>query len=296
MNRIKNISFKCILFSVFTLVLLFFPAVASHAEATDRIKDFTITVDVNEDASIQMTYHIDWEVLDDSIGKLEWIDLGVPNYYHDNITPLSDTIDHIDDGGSSLSIYLDRPYGEGETVSLEFSMTQDHMYQIDKWVEGETVYTFTPAWFDSMEVNRLTIRWNAQDAGAWQPDCQQEDGYLVFQASLSEGERYTMSVTYPNDAFAFAVDRQAGSGNNGGEWNEPEDDDTGVVEVIGGLFVLAITLFILIAPFVYLYKFIMWIIGGIGFGSKQEMKKKITRTKIEYFENCPSCGAAREEG
>jgi hypothetical protein len=105
-----------------------------------------------------------------------------------------------------------------------------------------------------------------------------------------------MSVTYPNDAFAFAVDRQAGSGNNGGEWNEPEDDDTGVVEVIGGLFVLAITLFILIAPFVYLYKFIMWIIGGIGFGSKQEMKKKITRTKIEYFENCPSCGAAREEG
>ena len=90
---------------------------------------------------------------------------------HTDITPLTDTIDYIDDEGDSLSIYLDRPYGEGETVSLEFSMTQDHMYQIDKWVEGETAYTFTPAWFDGMEVDSLTIRWNAENAGAWQPDC-----------------------------------------------------------------------------------------------------------------------------
>ena len=82
---------------VITLVLMSIPAVDSHAEATDRIKDFTITVDVNEDASLLMTYHIDWEVLDDSIGKLEWIDLGVPNHYHENITPLTDTIDHIND-------------------------------------------------------------------------------------------------------------------------------------------------------------------------------------------------------
>ena len=87
-------------FTVIALVLMFLPAVHSHAEATDRIKDFAITVDVNEDASLQMTYHIDWEVLDDSIGKLEWIDLGVPNYYHDNIVPLSDTVDHINDNGN----------------------------------------------------------------------------------------------------------------------------------------------------------------------------------------------------
>ena len=293
MNRITKFSVRCMIFTVIALVLMFLPAVDSHAEATDRIKDFAITVDVNEDASLQMTYHIDWEVLDDSIGKLEWIDLGVPNYYHDNIVPLSDTVDHINDNGNSLAIYLDRPYGEGETVSLEFSMTQDHMYQIDKWVEGETAYTFTPAWFDSMEVERLTIRWNALNAGAWQPDCLQENGYLVFETALSEGEKYTMSVVYPNDAFAFSVDRQAGNGNNNGNGT---DDDFGVWEVIGGLIVLAITLFVIISPFVFLFKFIRWIIEGIGFGSKQEMKKKITRTKIEYYENCPSCGAAREEG
>ena len=125
------------------LLMIVMTAVPAFAAATDEIENFTITVDVNEDASLQMTYHIDWTVLDDSIGELEWIDLGVPNRYHENITPLTDTISDIDDNGDSLAIYLDRGYGEGETVTVEFSMTQDHMYQIDKWVEGETVYTFT---------------------------------------------------------------------------------------------------------------------------------------------------------
>ena len=208
-----------------TRILLFFgilllgassSAVTASAKATDEILDFTVTVDVNDDASLAMAYHIDWKVLDDSIGKLEWIDLGVPNRFHEDLQPKSDTIDRIEDKGSSLAIYLDRAYGEGETVSIDFTMTQDHMYQIDKWTEGETAYTFTPAWFDGMEVDNLTIRWKAEQAGAWQPDCQQEDGYLIFNTSLSPGGRYTMSVVYPNEAFGFAPDRQAGgSGQDG---------------------------------------------------------------------------------
>ena len=191
-------------FAALFLLCAVLAANAVLAAPTDEILDFTVTVDVNEDASLFMTYHIDWKVLDDSIGELEWIDLGVPNGYHENIRPLSGTVDRIEDNGSSLAIWLDRGYGENETVSVEFSMTQDHMYQIDKWVEGETVYTFTPAWFDGMDVDSLTIRWNADKAGAWQPDCAQEDGYLVFSSTLSAGDRYTMSVTYPNDAFLFA--------------------------------------------------------------------------------------------
>ncbi|MBQ1401179.1 MAG: hypothetical protein IIY99_02395, partial [Firmicutes bacterium] len=272
-------------------------AVPAFAAATDEILNFTVTVDVNEDASLNMTYHIDWKVLDDSIGKLEWIDLGVPNSHHEDITPLTDTIDYINDEGSSLSIYLDRPYGEGETVSLEFSMTQDHMYQINKWVEGETVYTFTPAWFDGMDVDNLVIRWNAENAGAWQPDCYEENGYLTFETSLSSGDRYTMTVVYPNDAFGFSEDRQEGSGDDwdGGD-DYDYDDDLGIFEVIGGLFAVVISIGIIAAPFILVFKFFSWIAGGLGFGSNQQTKKKIVRTKIVYYDNCPSCGSAREEG
>ncbi len=145
-------------------------AVAFADEPTDRIDNFTVTVDVNDDASLNMTYHIDWTVLDeDKYGKLDWINLGVPNKYHDDIFALTDTIDHISDDGNTLAIYLDRAYGEGETVSVEFTMKQDHMYQIDKYSEGYTVYSFTPAWFDEMEIKNLTVRWKGDLAEQWQP-------------------------------------------------------------------------------------------------------------------------------
>ena len=204
---------KSLLLAAVLLLALLLPSVKAQAAATDEIENFIIQVDVNEDATLSMTYHIEWKVLDDKqYGPLDWIDLGVPNQYHERIEAASDTISRIDDKGSSLAIYLDRPYYAGETVVVEFFMIQDHMYQIDKWVEGETAYTFTPAWFDGMQVKQLTILWNAENAGAWQPDCLQQDGYLVFTASLSPGDRYTMSVVYPNDAFGFSPERQEGGG------------------------------------------------------------------------------------
>ena len=84
------------------------------------------------------------------------------------------------------------------------------------FMPGGTDWAETRVWFDGIEVKDLTIRWNADKAGAWQPDCVQDNGYLVFNASLSAGDRYSITVAYPNDAFAFSVDRQSVSTTNGG--------------------------------------------------------------------------------
>ena len=167
-----NKAAKALLLTAVLFIALLLPGAKAQAAPTDEILNFTITVDVNDDASLNMTYHIEWKVLYDGGGKekLEWISLGVPNKYHEDLKPLSDTIKKIkneNSSGNTLRIDLDRGYAKNEVVTFEFSMTQDHMYQIDKWVEGETVYTFTPAWFDGMEVDDLTVRWNAEKAGAW---------------------------------------------------------------------------------------------------------------------------------
>ena len=302
MKTVRN-TVKTLLMAVVLLFALLLPAAKAQASPTDEILNFTIQVDVNEDASLMMTYHIEWKVLYDGGGKekLEWVDLGVPNKYHDKITPESSTIKSIKDNGSKLAIYLDRGYAKNETVVFEFTMVQDHMYQIDKWVEGETVYTFTPAWFDDFSVDELVIRWNAEDAGAWQPDCTMEDGYLVFRESLSPGGRFTMTVVYPNDAFGFVPERQADGGGSydpGGNdpgWNSG-DDSLDFLDILGGILGLIFALGFIIVPFILFVKLIKWIAGGLGFGEEKTTEKKITRTKIEYYENCPSCGSAREEG
>ena len=288
-NAVKK-SVSLLLLAAVLVFGLLFSAVPAQAAATDEILNFTVTVDVNEDASLSMVYHIEWKVLYDGGGseKLEWVDLGVPNKYHENIEPLSDTIKRIEDNGSKLAIYLDRGYGKNEVVTFEFSMKQDHMYQIDKYTAGETVYTFTPAWFDDFTVDELVIRWNSVQAGAWQPDCMMDDEYLVFSKQLSPGERFTMSVTYPNDAFGFDEDRQSskgggsvdpvmptGNGGNGGGNGGSKSGFNTFFEIIGGLFGLAVVLGFIIGPIVLIVKFIKWIAGGTGFGTETATEKKM---------------------
>ena len=103
-----------------------FTITAKAADPIDEIEHFIITVDVQEDATLLMTYHIDWEVLDDdAYGPLEWVEIGIPNSNHTDVTAVSDNIDHINDKGSSLEIYLSASNSEGEAESFEFSFAED---------------------------------------------------------------------------------------------------------------------------------------------------------------------------
>ena len=64
-------------------ILCFGTVSAMAADPTDEIEHFHITVDVQEDASLRMTYQIDWKVLDDErYGPLTWVDIGLPNSHH----------------------------------------------------------------------------------------------------------------------------------------------------------------------------------------------------------------------
>ena len=62
---------------------------------------------------------------------------------------------------------------------------------------------------------------------------------------------------------------------------------------------LVFFLMIFVMPIIFFVKFVRWIAGGLGFGrdsDSPEMEKKITRTKIVYYENCPGCGAGPGSG
>ena len=53
----------------------------------DEILAYDITVDVNEDATLTMVYHIEWKVLDStSDGPLTWVRVGIPNKHYNERT------------------------------------------------------------------------------------------------------------------------------------------------------------------------------------------------------------------
>ena len=268
--------------SLFAGVLLFATPVMAD---TDEILNYTITVDVNDDATLNLNYHIDWKVLDSGsgIGPLTWMKIGIPNSHVISTEGKSSTVDNIKRSGNYVEVYLDRSYYEGDVASVDFLVVQDYMYQVNKFAEGETVYSFTPGWFDDIKVDELVIRWNNDKAISFQPECVINGDYNEWTTSLSRGERFTVSMTYPNDAYGFDLTKnaEADSGSSVGDQ---------IAEVIGSLMCLAITGGFVALPILLAYGM------NRGFKGNSPTISKTTRTKVTYYDSCPGCGAPRKEG
>ena len=273
--------------SLFVFVVMF--AVPVFAD-TDEILNYTITVDVNKDATLNLNYHIDWKVLDSGsgIGPLTWMKIGIPNKHVVSAVGKSDTVSRISLSGNYAEVYLDREYYEGDVASVDFLVVQDYMYQVDKLKEGETVYSFTPGWFDDIKVDKLEIRWKEDNSVAFTPNCMMEGEYYVWTDSLKKGGKYTVTVTYPNDAYGFDLSKS----------EESDSDSGGVLDVIVGIIGIIFGL-IMMAAFVAIPIIIGYLFNA-GFraltGSGSPTIKKTTRVKVTYYDSCPGCGAPRKEG
>ena len=107
-------------------VLFLSGAPKAHAQDLDEILLYQVTVDVNEDATLHIVYHIDWKVLDSSSeGPLSWVTVGIPNPFCDNLRGLSDAVDDLyytSSGGSCVRVDLDREYYAGDVAEIEFEL------------------------------------------------------------------------------------------------------------------------------------------------------------------------------
>ena len=85
---------------IFTIVLLVFSTISFKEikadEYIDEITDFEIKVDVLDDGSLKMVYHIEWLVLDDEIGPLLYAEIGIPNSHYVSFSALTSNISNID--------------------------------------------------------------------------------------------------------------------------------------------------------------------------------------------------------
>lgn len=265
--------------------LMIFVSIPVYAQATDEILDYEITVEVNEDATLNLYYHIDWQVLEsDSVGPLTWMNIGIPNSHVVDSQALSDSITNLDIDGKYAKVYLDRSYYEGDVASVDFLIVQDYMYQVNKLREGETVYSFTPGWFDDIRVDNLVIRWNNDKVSSFSPECFMDDTYNIWQTSLAPGDKYTVTMTYPNEAYAFDLSK-----------SDEEKTSVGdvILTLIGVIIIIVIILGSLAIPF-----FILYLVGR-GFGEimkANDTVTKTTRVKVTYYDSCPGCGAPRKEG
>ncbi len=296
--QIKRIINICVCLAFFFGIFGAGKDIVYAGDPTDEILDYEVTVDVNSDATLNIKYHIEWEVLESTEnGPVDWVKIGIPNTHVLDYEALSDNISTIEidkSNGSYANVYFEYKYYAHEVISFDFEIRQDYMYQVnlddtsdDSEKSGTATYYFTPGWFDEIDTDKLVIKWNCDKAVSWTPNCLIEDGYLTWEDELPMGEKYSVSVDYDLDAFDFDLDKEYEQSANKSfkilfwDWYDPDER----VELI-------------IFTLVVLYKLFDIGIGiaayfsGTGFGEE----KKIERTKITYYTSCPNCGGVRAEG
>ena len=186
---------------IFFAILLF--SNICMANDLDVINEYTITIEPRTDGTLDMTYHLEWKVLDSTTeGPLEWIKIGIPNGNVDNIKAISSNIKKISyyqDNGDFVRIDFKQSYEEDSTIDIEFKLHQSYMYTLN---EGSCKYSFTPGWFDEINVKKLTIRWKADKISKYTPKASATGGYYIWtKNNLLKGTTYTVNITYPSNAF-----------------------------------------------------------------------------------------------
>lgn len=279
MNKAKRnrnkVPFWLVIAMLFCMLI---PIKAMAAEPLDEIQDYTIQIDMREDGTMDIKYHIEWKVLnDESEGPLSWVKIGIPNKNVDEMKALTDNIKDIEYNKQSdqvyAYVYFDRDYYANETITFEFSIHQSNMYVIDK-EDHMLRYSFTAGWFDEIEVKSITIKWNKSNVLKSTALGEDMSGYLVWTDSLTFGEKLNASVYYNLDAFEVTEEGQV-----------QEDDGIGAGGVILIIIVIVIVIFVIALLVDDGYG------GGSGFGGSRTYIYSGGRSSCACVSSC-ACACA----
>ena len=191
--------FICLLLALFAFLGL--TACDGEKQPLDVIEDYTIYVHPTEEGNLEMRYKITWHVLDsEKEGPLEWVRIGVPNQYAfhlEALSPAISSIKHDTSNGSYIRLDLNRPYMAGETVILEFSFLQTHIYTLK---DDKVEYRFIPGWFDDIQVKELMVCWEKSNV-IYHNSNQEDDTYYIWKESLDYGESIQIDLRYKQESF-----------------------------------------------------------------------------------------------
>lgn len=203
----KNKKIFVIIIFIFALLIL---SNICMAKDIDQINKYYITVEPRKDGTLDIYYDIEWEVLDDSVGPLTWVQIGIPNSHVDSVKSTSSVVKSAKyyQSGNEDFVRIDfkDSYNAGEIVKFKFSIHQSYMYEIS----GSTCkYTFIPGWFDDIKVKDIKVFWEAANVLSSTAKETNSDNYLVWEDTLSKGKKLKTSITYDKSTFKLDEEKQA---------------------------------------------------------------------------------------
>ena len=201
---------KMIITIFLALIFMFLFACNCQAVTLDEILSYTTTVSPRDDGTLDIKYNIQWKVLDSTTeGPLEWVKIGIPNQHVNEIKKISKNIKkikYLSSGGNYVKIDFKDKYEAGEVFDFEFSIHQSYMYNINDST-GKVTYTFTPGWFEDIEVKQATIKWKSKDVTRSTGNSSGE--YIIWTRALGKNQKLTAKVEYSIGSFNLNYNKQA---------------------------------------------------------------------------------------
>ena len=138
------------------LCILIATAVEATSSDLDYINLYEVVVDPRNDGTLDISIHLNWEVLDStSEGPLEWVKIGIPNKYVDEIEAATNNISKIkyySDNGSYIRIDFSKKYHANEVVDFAFKFHISRMYKLN---DDSCYYDYNPGWFEEIKINDI---------------------------------------------------------------------------------------------------------------------------------------------
>lgn len=196
-----------------TLVIALIVAIiligAVLAEGTDIIRIYTIGISPQTDGSLINTYSLDWCVISDDAGPLNWFHVGMPNEHYEILGYSGDAISVKSDNENfdyKMRIDLKKEISAGECVTASVKVHQLNIAYLDK-EKGEIVYQFTPGWFNEIPVELLRLTWQLPvDTSSLIKSIDplplsQDESLAIWETSLQPGEKFTLNMVYDQAVF-----------------------------------------------------------------------------------------------
>lgn len=205
---------------------------AYQPKPQDVIHQYNVTVDPQEDGSLDIEYHLVWEALDQS-EELTWVEIGMPNSNY-TVYPesVSSNISHYrqntEDDYITLRLDFKKAYIGGDVIEFSFKVNQKDMLCKN---EKGYFYEFVPGWFNAIHVKQYEFLWLMDGAKDY-----------VQRGSLDYGEYSKMSVQYGQNDFAGCQTVNYRAFDDDGAYNELKEDKTSIIVLCcfgAGLLIIA---------------------------------------------------------
>jgi len=229
------------------LSLAALPALSSADTGTYRIQQYRVHLTPHADGRVEIDYDQRWLVTG---GHIPWVTVGLPNDDFEINTPgkAAKSVQPASEGGwSGVRIDLDRDYQPGQTFEISFSVSQSRLFYAEG---GNYKLDFTPGWYDRAAIDSLEIglksfaRPETVTADP-QPTSVSDDEFTWTKTGLGAGERFSISVSFPQTAIPSAIPDSSLRGAGGSE-NAPSSGESSgwdLVSIIIGILIFSFIIY-----------------------------------------------------